>query len=247
MFPAGYGNFSYSCKIGRSFSQTTTDVACGTGNIEMVTEEELRIRGLKLPEGNLTIDKEKGEISIHRSLALPEKELSVVYDRIYPSQYGFDEMMRRMRRTLKKAHIYEPCERFRTLSDLFNDYLVSNLSFTEKTTFSRDTSPEAWIQGMVKFSPIADGKVPEEQAEYSIGLSDSFIEELTEACQKDDKTLSTRRRNILARKEEPLGIDTFLRAVDIYPATSKYEDVKARKNLGKCVSFLSRILFKDYI
>jgi len=218
------------------------------GYIELVLAEGLGARGLEMPHGDLTIDKEKGEISIHRSLALSEKGLSVAYSRIYPSQYGFDKLMRLMGRRLKKAQIYQPNETFRALSNLFKDYLIDNLAFTEKGSFSHDTSPEAWIQGRVKFTTKPNGVVPEQHAEYSIGLSDAFIEEISEACQKrNGKGLYTRRRNTLAKREEPLGIDTFLRVVDIYPATSKDENVKAHKNLRKCGSFLAGVTFKDYI
>jgi hypothetical protein len=214
----------------------------------MALEEELGTRGLELLDGNLTINKEKGEINMHRSLALPEKGLSVAYDRIYPSQYGFDEMMRRMGRRLKKAHMYRPDERFTTLSDLFEDYLIGNLGFTEKATFSRDTSAEAWMRGRVKFALSLSDGIAKEHAEYSVGLSDAFIEEICQASQKrNGRSLSTRRRNILARKEEPLGIDTFLHVVGIRPATSKDEYIKAHKNFRKCGSFLVSVAFKDYI
>jgi hypothetical protein len=248
MFPAGYADFSYSCRIGRSSSKRTTEVACGTSYIELLLDEGLDARGLELPHGNLTIDNEKGEISIHRSLALPEEGLSVAYSRIYPSQYGFDKMMRLTRRRLKKGHIYQPSETFITLSNLFHDYLVRNLGFTEKVVFSYGTSSESWVQGRTRFVPSSDGAVPEEHAEYSVGLSDRFIEEISELGEENNgRSLSIRRRNILARKEEPLGIDTFLRAVDIYPARSKDENVKSYKNLRKCSAFLMRIIFKEFL
>lgn len=246
MSPAGYASFKYHCRIGNLSSQKTVKVACGTGNIEMVSEEELRTLGLKLPDGNLNIDEESGEISIYRSLALPKKSLSVAYSRIYPSQYGFDKMMTRMGHMLKKAHRYQPDMTSMDLSDLFEQYLVRNLGFTEKSTFSYDTSTEAWIRGRVKFSsPTGSGVL--EEAEYSMGLSDGFIEEIAKTCQKNGKGISTRRRNILARKKAPLGIDTFLRMVDIRSATSEDENAKDYRNLTKCTSFIVGIALKDYI
>jgi len=239
VFPEGYANFNYYCTIGRLSSPRTTKVACGTCNVELALEEELSTRRLELPDGNLTTNKEKSEISIHRSLALPEKGLSVGYDRIYPSQYGFDEMMRRMGRALKKAYIYEPDETFVALSDVLKNYLVRNLGFTETATFSHDNSSEAWIQGRAKFTPNPGGDVPKEHAECSISLSDAFIEEISEACQKTNgRILSGRRRNMLAKKEEPLGIDTFLRVVGVYQQEAMTKTTGSTQTLENAFRFL---------
>ena len=248
MFPAGYANFSYHRSKADLSSPKTAKVACGTGRIEMLLEEELETRGLELSDGNLAIDKEKSEINIYRSLVLPEKGLSVAYNRAYPDQYGFDKMMRLMGCELRKASGYPQQDMIdMSLSDLFKKYLIRNMCFTEKTTFSRNTSPEAWIQGKMKFIPDPDGNISEEHAEYSVGLSDSFIEEIAGACHKNGKSLSAKWRNILANKEEPLEIDTFLRMIDICLARSNDESVKVYRNLRKCGSFIMDTIFKDSI
>lgn len=241
MFPAGYANFSYCCKIENSSSQRTTEVACGTSYIELVLAEGLSAHGLELPNGKLTIDKERGEINVYRNLALPKKGLFVAYNRVYPSQYGFDGMMKRMAWELKEAHEDQDITDM-SLSHLFKKYLIRNMVFTEKTTFSRNTSPEAWIQGRVKFTPTPNDGIPEEHAESSIGLSDSFIEYISEVCQRNNgKSLSTRRRNILSNREVPLEVDRFLRAVDIHTSTINGE------NLKKYNLFITNMLFEDSI
>jgi len=241
MFQAGYANFDYPYKVGDSYSQRATEVACGKSYIEFVLTEGLNAFGLELPNGELTIDKEKNEISIYRSLLLPQKNLSVEYSRIYPPQYGFDRMIKRMARELREAH-EDPDITDMSLSDLFKEYLIRNMCFAEKTVFNRNIFPETWVEGKVKFNPTANYGIPEKCAEYSIGLSSSFIEDISEECQANNgKSLSTRRRNILSNRQEPLDIDKFLRAVDIRPSTIVEE------NLKKYNLFITNMLFRDLI
>lgn len=239
MFQVGYANLSYFSKIEHPPSLKNTKVKCGRSTLESALGEELYRRGLKFPEASLSIDKQKREISIRRRFASSQNASTISYSRLYPPQEGFEEMMEIVERMLGKPSMDQSNGLFLPLSNVFKRYLVENLDFTEKATFSKDTSSRALIHGTVGFGDPGKLTGPAEFAEYSISLTGPFVEKISEAYREDSgRDLSARRRKKLAMKEEPLGIDAFLRALDIRPATSKYQERKDYENLRKCTSFL---------
>lgn len=201
---------------------------------------------LEIPDGNLRIDKEKNEINIFRSFALSEEGAFVFYSRLYPPQQGVEEVVAAIDRMLERAYTRPMNEDF--LARQFEKYIVHNLDFIEKVTIRPDTSSEAEIQGMVSFHPCEESVISIEEGEYSVCLTRGFIDKISEAYRKNSgRDLSARRRKVLARKQDPLKVDTFLRAMDIHPAASKYQSNRVYRNLRKCTSFLADITFRDAI
>lgn len=231
---------------GHSPRVRNTKVVCGTGYLEGALDEGLHAIELELPNGILTIDREKSEINIIRSLALSEKGPLVFYNRLYPPQHGTKELVTTVDRTLERA--YKDLLDEHSLSRQFEKYLVDNLDFTEKAAFRSDASSEAEIQGKVSFSTHKESVIPKANIECSICLSEGFIEEISEVYRKDSgQDLTARRRKILAKKQGLLRVDAFLRALDIPLASGRYESTKIYRNLKKCSLFLTGIAFKDAV
>ena len=135
MFPAGYARFNYHCKKFGDLGRINTDeIVCDRGNLEATFGENLLERGLELPDGNLSVEIEKGEITIIRSLALSENGPSIFYKRLYLPQQEFKELITGIDRTLEKAYSCQWDDTSLSMSKLFEKYLVENLSFTEKAT-----------------------------------------------------------------------------------------------------------------
>jgi len=238
MLPHGYADLGYQCRVGRSSSSRTTKVTCGRSTFEAMLGNALYARGLEFPDGSLAIDEGIGEISLARGFAFSEAGPSVSYTRLYPRQDGSRKMMEIVERMLRKEGI-DQSEAFRPLCHVFKDYLVENLGFTEKAVFSSDARSKAWIQGTVEFTRLAEIGAPEEHAEYSMGLTDPFVEEISETYRlRSGKDLSARQQEILANKKELLSIDAFLRAVEIRSSSHTRESTSAQKNLYKCTLFL---------
>ena len=246
MFPAGYTNFSYYHRSNGLASPRTAEIACGTGDLELLLEEGLHRRGLELPDGNLTIDRENREIEIRRDLTLSENSPSVHYSRSYPLYGGLGQMMEIVDRMLEDCHLDRVGSSLQ-LSRVFERYLINNSAFSESVVLSKDRCSKVGVQGTVRFTRREFGAA-EEHAEYSICSNAPFLGEISKAYRNNTgNNLSIRRQNILARKDKPLKIDTFLRVIDINPASSKYGSRKVYRNLRKCSSFLANVTFEDYI
>lgn len=222
----------------------TTEVPCGTGQLEAALSKSLFSRGLRLPKGNLTIDREKGEAHIFRSLAVSEKGPGVYYSRLYSAQQGVEETISTLDRMLQNAYKHPLDEA--VLSHYFEKYLVGNSGFIEKATLKSPTSSQAEIEGSVSFLNQKESVIPQEKGEYTIRIDETLLEEISEMYRKKyNRHFTARRKQVLSRHEDPLKIEAFLRAVDIRPATSKYESKQNYRNLIKCSSLLTDITFKD--
>jgi len=245
MFGSGFANWSYVHRQrGRFPRPRSIRVLCGNGYLEEAVESELYASGLTFPEGILTIDKEQDEITIIRSLALSEKGPSVFYKRLYSSRHGTRKLVMSIDQVLERAYAHKLDEQL--LSDEFEKYLVNGLNFMENATIRSSKSQRVEVQTSVSFPGYGESLVPKPQIESSVCLERGFVEQIAEAYQNSGRDLSARRRKLLEKKEL-LCVPAFLRAVDIPPATSKYESKKAYRNLRKCCSILFDIAFQDFI
>ena len=245
MFPTGFANWSYEWKRQlRSPKLMTTEVPYGRGQLEAALSKSLFSRGLRLPKGTLTIDREKGEAHIFRSLAISEKGPGVYYSRLYSAQQGVEEVISTLDRMLQNAYKHPLDEAL--LSHYFEKYLVEKSDFIEEVTLRSPVSSRAKIQGSVSFLNQKEPVIPQEKGEYTIRINETLLEEISEMYRKKyNRHFNARRKQVLSRHEDPLKIEAFLRAVDIRPATSKYASRQNYRNLVKCSSLLTDIIFKD--
>lgn len=245
MLPTGFAYFTYGKgEDKQKLSFNHIEVNCGCSRLEKALGESLYNIGLRLPYGNLIINRDKEEIYITRSYSLEEEGPIIFYRRKYPTQDSFNEILGTINKTIErfqKGH-EEQLDKY-VLSELFEEYLTDNMYFNEKSVFMPSTHSKAEIRNKVTYLYVPKRKSPIEQQEYSILLNRLFVEDLDRFNRINYRKRLSPKNKALSSKMESIKLKEFLKMADFLPSRSKYENIGIFKDLQRCMSYIIDVTF----